>query len=162
MPDEVLTLPEVAQLLKVADRTVYTMAQRGEIPPSKCAGNGALSSWISINGLRDRKPLNSRKEPAQDLRFLKSGSGRARAVMITDYHAKYFAHELTKRCAPDPDPGTRSGTGLWTAGNARAKDRSRQAETRTGRGSVHGSLSWPRRARHQGPFQGLLWLTNMV
>jgi len=21
--------------------------------------------------------------------------------MITDYHAKYFAHELTKRCAPD-------------------------------------------------------------
>src|SRR5829696_4176691 len=21
--------------------------------------------------------------------------------MITDYHAKYFAHELTRRCAPD-------------------------------------------------------------
>jgi predicted DNA-binding transcriptional regulator AlpA len=26
MPDEILTLPEVAQLLKVAEKTVYTMA----------------------------------------------------------------------------------------------------------------------------------------
>jgi predicted DNA-binding transcriptional regulator AlpA len=30
MPDEILTLPEVAQLLKVAEKTVYTMAQRAE------------------------------------------------------------------------------------------------------------------------------------
>ena len=28
MPDEILTLPEVAQLLKVAEKTVYTMAQK--------------------------------------------------------------------------------------------------------------------------------------
>src|SRR6266511_2798993 len=33
--------------------------------------------------------------------MLMSGVGRARGAMITDYHAKYFAHELTKRCAPD-------------------------------------------------------------
>lgn len=28
MPDEILTLPEVAQLLKVAEQTVYSMAQK--------------------------------------------------------------------------------------------------------------------------------------
>jgi hypothetical protein len=28
MRDEILTLPEVAQLLKVAEKTVYTMAQK--------------------------------------------------------------------------------------------------------------------------------------
>ncbi len=38
MPDEILTLPEVAELLKVADKTVYTMAQRGELPAFKVRG----------------------------------------------------------------------------------------------------------------------------
>ncbi len=38
MPDEILTLPEIAQLLKVADKTVYTMAQRSELPAFKVRG----------------------------------------------------------------------------------------------------------------------------
>ena len=38
MPDEILKLPEVAQLLKVADKTVYTMAQRSERPAFKVRG----------------------------------------------------------------------------------------------------------------------------
>jgi len=51
MPDEILTLPEVAQLLKVAERTVYTMAQRGEIPAFKVRGQWRfkrldLDQWI--------------------------------------------------------------------------------------------------------------------
>src|ERR1700728_933103 len=35
MPDEILTLPEVAQLLKVAEKTVYTMAQKSQLPAFK-------------------------------------------------------------------------------------------------------------------------------
>lgn len=35
MSDEILTVDEVAALLKVGDKTVYTMAQRGEIPAFK-------------------------------------------------------------------------------------------------------------------------------
>jgi excisionase family DNA binding protein len=51
MPDEILTLPEVAQLLKVAEKTVYTMAQRGEIPAFKVRGQwrfkrADLDQWI--------------------------------------------------------------------------------------------------------------------
>ena len=51
MPDEILTLPDVARLLKVADKTVYTMAQRGEIPAFKVRGQWRfrrvdLDSWI--------------------------------------------------------------------------------------------------------------------
>lgn len=38
MPDEILTLPEVAGLLKVAEKTVYTMAQHAEIPAFKVRG----------------------------------------------------------------------------------------------------------------------------
>ena len=38
MTDPILTLPEVAVLLKVAEKTVYTMAQRGQIPAFKVRG----------------------------------------------------------------------------------------------------------------------------
>ena len=38
MPDEILTLPEVADLLKVAEKTVYTMAQKAELPAFKVRG----------------------------------------------------------------------------------------------------------------------------
>jgi excisionase family DNA binding protein len=51
VPDEILTLPEVAALLKVAEKTVYTMAQRAEIPAFKVRGQwrfkrADIDSWI--------------------------------------------------------------------------------------------------------------------
>jgi len=51
MSDEILTLQEVAALLKVADKTVYTMAQKGEIPAFKVRGQWRLrrkdiDAWI--------------------------------------------------------------------------------------------------------------------
>jgi excisionase family DNA binding protein len=66
MPDEILTLPDVAQLLKVAEKTVYTMAQRGELPAFKVRGQwrfkrADLDQWIehqkvsSRNGDRNDK-----------------------------------------------------------------------------------------------------------
>jgi len=38
MPNEILTLPEVAYLLKVAEKTVYTMAQKSQLPAFKVGG----------------------------------------------------------------------------------------------------------------------------
>lgn len=38
MKDEILTLQDVADLLKVHRKTIYTMAQRGEIPCFKVRG----------------------------------------------------------------------------------------------------------------------------
>lgn len=38
MTGPILTLPEVAILLKVAEKTVYTMAQKGQIPAFKVRG----------------------------------------------------------------------------------------------------------------------------
>jgi excisionase family DNA binding protein len=51
MPDEILTLPDVARLLKVADKTVYTMAQEAQIPAFKVRGQWRfkrtdLDRWI--------------------------------------------------------------------------------------------------------------------
>ena len=51
MPDEILTLPEVAQLLKVAEKTVYSMAQKGQLPAFKVGGQwrfkrADLDQWI--------------------------------------------------------------------------------------------------------------------
>jgi excisionase family DNA binding protein len=38
MPDEILTLPEVAELLKIAEKTVYTLAQKHQLPAFKVRG----------------------------------------------------------------------------------------------------------------------------
>ena len=51
MSDPILTLPEVAVLLKVAEKTVYTMAQRGQIPAFKVRGqwrfkHDDIDQWI--------------------------------------------------------------------------------------------------------------------
>lgn len=50
--DEILTLKEVARLLKVADKTVYTMAQKKELPAFKVRGQwrfrrGDIDRWIN-------------------------------------------------------------------------------------------------------------------
>jgi excisionase family DNA binding protein len=51
MPHALLTLHEVADLLKVAEKTVYTMAQRRELPAFKVGGQwrfkpADLDQWI--------------------------------------------------------------------------------------------------------------------
>jgi excisionase family DNA binding protein len=59
MSDEILTLPEVALLLKVAEKTVYTMAQKGELPAFKVRGQWRfkrddIDAWI------ERKKLEAK------------------------------------------------------------------------------------------------------
>ena len=49
--DEILTIPEVAALLKIAEKTVYVLAQRGDLPGFKVGGQwrfsrAAISRWI--------------------------------------------------------------------------------------------------------------------
>ncbi|MCC6592504.1 MAG: helix-turn-helix domain-containing protein, partial [Xanthomonadales bacterium] len=43
MADEVLTIKEAAALLKLAEKTVYTMAQAGEIPAFKIRGQWRIT-----------------------------------------------------------------------------------------------------------------------
>jgi excisionase family DNA binding protein len=43
MADEVLTIKEAAALLKLAEKTVYTMAQSGEIPAFKIRGQWRIT-----------------------------------------------------------------------------------------------------------------------
>ena len=55
MADEVLTIKEVAALLKLAEKTVYAMAQAGEIPAFKIRGpwrikRTELDQWIDVQG----------------------------------------------------------------------------------------------------------------
>ncbi len=59
MQDEILTLAEVALLLKIAEITVYTKAQGGEVPAFKVRGQwrfkrNDLSQWIEQQKLLRR------------------------------------------------------------------------------------------------------------
>lgn len=61
MLDEILKLPEVAQLLKVADKTVYTMAQRSELPAFKVRGQWRFKR-IDIDRWIERQKVVSHNE----------------------------------------------------------------------------------------------------
>lgn len=61
--DNILTLPEMAKLLRVAEKTVYTLAQRGEIPAFKVGGQwrfsrDAIEVWIDEQSRAHRPNTN--------------------------------------------------------------------------------------------------------
>jgi excisionase family DNA binding protein len=55
MPDEVLTIKEVAALLKLAEKTVYAMAQAGEIPAFKIRGQWRIKRTDLDQWIEDQK-----------------------------------------------------------------------------------------------------------
>lgn len=53
LQDDILTSSDVASLLKVAEKTVYGLAQRGDLPAFKVGGQWgfrqtAIDSWIGV------------------------------------------------------------------------------------------------------------------
>ncbi len=61
MPDEILTLPEVAILLKVAEKTVYTMAQKAQLPAFKVRGQWRFQR-VDLDRLIEQQKAASRSE----------------------------------------------------------------------------------------------------
>lgn len=65
MTETVLTLRDVADLLKLSEKSIYRRAQRGEIPAFKVGGTwrfrrGDIDSWIAAQ-LPTRKPRRATK-----------------------------------------------------------------------------------------------------
>jgi excisionase family DNA binding protein len=63
MLDEILTLSEVAGLLKVAEKTVYTMAQKSQLPAFKVRGQWGfkrldIDQWIEQRKAKTHKRKN--------------------------------------------------------------------------------------------------------
>ncbi|KYF54135.1 hypothetical protein BE08_02780 [Sorangium cellulosum] len=78
MTEEILTLPEVAQLLKVAEKTVYTTTQKGEPPALKVGG-----PWRFRRGLPQRRSPEAQRAAAfQDQLDRGVASGRFRVVQV--------------------------------------------------------------------------------
>ena len=51
--DDVLTIPDVASLLKVTEKTVYSLVRKGDLPAFKVGGQWrfrrtAIDSWIEV------------------------------------------------------------------------------------------------------------------
>lgn len=73
MTDEILTVPEVAKLLKVADKTVYTMAQNAELPCFKVRGQWRfrredIDGWIAAQLTRPTPGAKKRARRAEGRR----------------------------------------------------------------------------------------------
>jgi excisionase family DNA binding protein len=73
MIDEILTVAEVAQLLRVAEKTVYTMAQNAEMPCFKVRGQWRfrrqdLDTWMASQVAAPAatgQPAPKRRAPAR-------------------------------------------------------------------------------------------------
>ena len=68
MTDEVLTMKEVATLLKIGEKTAYTMAQRGDLPGFKVGGQwrfkrADLDRWIE----RQKAETSGKNEDRSDV-----------------------------------------------------------------------------------------------
>lgn len=64
--DDILTITEVADFFKVAEKTVYALAQKGELPGFKVGGQWrfrrtAIDAWI------DDRTLTTEPQPSKDL-----------------------------------------------------------------------------------------------
>ena len=60
MPENYLTLKDVAELLKLSEKTIYRLAQQGEIPAFKVGGSwrfraSDIQQWVAQQ-IEDQKP----------------------------------------------------------------------------------------------------------
>ena len=53
--EEILTIREVAALLKIGEKTAYTMAQDGDLPDFKVQGSGGSVAPTSTRGSASRR-----------------------------------------------------------------------------------------------------------
>jgi excisionase family DNA binding protein len=63
MPDEVLTIKEVAALLKLAEETVYAMANAGELPAFKMRGQRRIKR-TELDLVPGRHQVGTKSEPS--------------------------------------------------------------------------------------------------
>ncbi len=62
-PDEILTIKEVAALLKIGDKTAYSMAQGGELPGFKVRGQWRFRRADLLDWIDHQKRAAMAKEP---------------------------------------------------------------------------------------------------
>ena len=72
MTDEVLTIREVAELLKINEKTAYKLASAGNIPGFKVGGSWrferqAITSWIKRKVEEQQKGTTGMKAGAGDI-----------------------------------------------------------------------------------------------
>lgn len=74
-------MPQVAQLLKVAEKTIYTMAQRGELPAFKVGGQWRfkredLDNWIEGQKSSHREGAVAAEPPSSVSRKVRGPAAR--------------------------------------------------------------------------------------
>lgn len=65
--DEVLTLKDVVALLKVSEKTVYSMAQAGELPAFKVRGQWRFSRQDIVGWIEQQKHITQDFDQDKDI-----------------------------------------------------------------------------------------------
>jgi excisionase family DNA binding protein len=107
--DQILTLPEVAQLLKVAEKTAYTMAQNGQLPAFKVRAQWRFNS-VDIDHWIEEQKVTSRDE-GKDISVAGSLSSQIESLA--------FIYDSEEREKPKRRRGVSSSSPrMWKAAQA--------------------------------------------
>lgn len=106
MADQMLTIREVADLLKINEKTVYKLAAEAKIPGFKVGGSwrfdrGTITSWIA------RKSNKDTQEGSKPLLTVEPDTNKQKVVRFpassfTAHQGTFFAHRITLE-APGED-----------------------------------------------------------
>ena len=92
MAAEILTIREVAELLKINEKTVYKLTADGKVPGFKVGGSwrfdrAIISKWIESGGVA--------ADPAVEVASSSTGGATLESAYYSPQQATFFAHRLT-------------------------------------------------------------------
>jgi len=101
MENDIITIEEVAQYLRVSERTVYDWAQKGEIPAGKIGTAWRFKKSDIINWVNERLSANDAKRKNEDI-TIKNILTPERVLFIQETQKREALRTLAKALASAP------------------------------------------------------------
>jgi excisionase family DNA binding protein len=100
MPENILTIREVADLLKINEKTVYRLAADAKIPGFKIGGSwrfdrATIAKWIQEGSVASAAPTPSEAQPTASPKAETAVGATLASAYYSPQQATFFAHRIT-------------------------------------------------------------------
>ncbi|WLA81952.1 SNF2-related protein [Bradyrhizobium elkanii] len=100
MSENILTIREVANLLKINEKTVYKLAADAKIPGFKVGGSwrfdrATITKWIEKESVVGTSPANHDPQPMAQFRVEVANRATLASAYYSPQQAAFFAHRIT-------------------------------------------------------------------
>jgi len=95
MTENIMTIREVADLLKINEKTVYKLAADGKIPGFKVGGSWRFDRAVIANWMAKGSPANQSLQPAPPSETGEPNRATLASAFYSPQQATFFAHRIT-------------------------------------------------------------------